>query len=390
MNVRIGVDACCWANRRGYGRFAREIVPAMAALAPDDEFICFLDPVSAQVFAVESPNMRRVIVSGLSAIPARAASDAGHRTLADMFQMTRAVAAEKLDVFFSPSVYTFFPVPPGLPLVVTVHDAIPERFPSLVFRSKRARFFWWLKTKAALMQARSVLTVSDYAAAEIVAMHHVSAARISVATEAPSADYRPRNEPSKELADLPPGSRWFTYVGGFSRHKNSVALVEAHAALARELSDDPPYLLLVGTTSHDDFYTDVPAVRDAITREGTGALVRWTGFLDDVELSRIHTHNIALVLPSESEGFGLPAVEAAACGSPVIATTASPLPKLLDGAGIFVDPHNHAALLSAMRSLATDSALHASCSRAALARAGELTWSAGASAALAAIRRAAA
>jgi glycosyltransferase involved in cell wall biosynthesis len=98
---------------------------------------------------------------------------------------------------------------------------------------------------------------------------------------------------------------------------------------------------------------------------------------------------VATVLPSAAEGFGLPAVEAAACGTPVIATTESPLPRLLDGGGIFVPPGDVDAIAAAMLRLLEDAPLRKAMSRAALDRARALTWEASALAVLAAIREAA-
>jgi glycosyltransferase involved in cell wall biosynthesis len=99
---------------------------------------------------------------------------------------------------------------------------------------------------------------------------------------------------------------------------------------------------------------------------------------------------LGLILPSESEGFGLPAVEAAACGIPVIATVESPLPQLLDGGGIFVAPGDEPALGSAMRRLATDEPHRLKLAAGALACARALSWSASARSALAALTEAAA
>ena len=151
--MRVGVDATCWANERGYGRFTREIVKAMVALAPEVEFVCFLDHDSAERFDIDAVNVRADVVAvGTSA--AQAASASGNRSPRDMLRMSVAVARTELDCFFSPSVYTYFPLPPGLRAVVTIHDTIAERFPELTVPSRRARLFWNVKVWLALRQAR--------------------------------------------------------------------------------------------------------------------------------------------------------------------------------------------------------------------------------------------
>jgi alpha-1,3-rhamnosyl/mannosyltransferase len=305
--------------------------------------------------------------------------------------MTSAVQRTSVDVFFSPSVYTYHPLPPTLPAVVTIHDAIPERFPNLVFPSAKTRILWGLKVRLAIFQARRFVTVSEYSARDLVRVLGIPREKITVAVEAPSAEYRPRESATTSAtAELPADARWFVFVGGFSRHKNVPLLIRAHAALARELGDAAPYLLLVGTRERDDFYTDVASIESEIEKQGTSRLVKWTGFVSDEELSAIHSRSLGLLLPSECEGFGLPAVEAAACGSPVIATVESPLPELLQGGGIFVRPGDIEALTSGMRRLATDSAFQASAGATARARAHGLSWEKSAAAVLDAIRMAAA
>ena len=391
--MRIGVDATCWANGRGYGRFTRSLLAEMAALSPDDEFICFLDPVAAQGFDLAGPNVRPVIVP-MGVAPTAAAAADGYRAPLDMLRLTRAVWRERPDVFFSPSVYTYFPLPPGQRAVVTVHDAIAERFPELTLPSPRARLFWRLKVGLALKQARLVLTVSDFAAGEIAEVLGIQKGRIRVTSEAPAEAYAP-SEDRKAIAALaaragvPAGARWFTYVGGFNPHKHVDAIVRAHAAVAREMTE-PPHLLLVGTIDKDVFHGDQAKIRRAITEAGTEHLVHWTGFLPDSELRHLHAGAVALLLPSACEGFGLPAVEAAACGTPVVATTASPLPQLLAGGGIFVPPGDEAALTSAIRQLLTDDLGRARMGRVALDRARALSWRRGAEAAMAALHEAAA
>jgi glycosyltransferase involved in cell wall biosynthesis len=391
--MRIGVDATCWANGRGYGRFTRELVRAMVSIGGEHEFVCLLDERAAARFDLTAGNVRPVVVAQ-HASPTTAASADSYRSPFDMLRLSRALARERLDVFFSPTVYSYFPVPPGLPAVVTLHDAIAERFPRLTLPTARARLFWRLKVKLALWQARLVLTVSEFAAKEIAEVHGIPARRIRVALEAPAADYRP-SQSHNEIADLarriglPPGARWLTYVGGFSPHKNLDVMVRAHQQASARLSG-PLFLVLIGALSGDAFLSNLAAIRDTIRACGTEGLVLWPGFLPDADIRHLHSGALALVLPSENEGFGLPAVEAAACGTPVIATTSSPLPALLDGAGLFVAPRDEAGLAAAIETLATDAPLHARLSDMARIRAAALTWPRGARSALDAIEEAAA
>ena len=391
--MRIGVDATCWANARGYGRFARELLRAMVVEGASHEFVCFVDDRSARCFDLSGAGVRMVVVPQ-TAPPTTAASANGSRSLGDMWRMTRAVAREGLDVFFSPSVYTYFPLPPTLAAVVTFHDAIADRFPHLTLPSSRARLFWRMKVQMALAQSRLVLTVSDYAAAQVSRTLGVRRDRIRIAVEAAASVYKPSESAEDVMAaarraGISDGRRWFAYVGGFNPHKHVDAIVRAHAALVGDLVD-APMLVLVGAVDDDPFYGAHQRIRDEIARCGTSDHVRWAGFVPDDELRHLLSGAIALVLPSESEGFGLPAVEAAACGVPVIATTESPLPQLLAGGGIFTAPRDEVALGAAMRRLATDEPHRRALATGALARANTLSWRASARAALDALVEAAA
>lgn len=389
--MRIGVDATCCANTRGYGRFARELLRALVVEGSGDEFVCFVDDRAARQFDLPAPNVRLVRVAQ-SVAPTEAASADGSRSLRDMWRLTRAVAREPLDVFFFPTVYTYFPVPPSLPAVVTVHDAIADRFPALTLPSARARLFWRLKVRMALAQSPIVLTVSDYAARDVSRTLGVAPDRLRVAVEAAAPVYRP-SESAEAIASVASragvadGQRWFIYVGGFNPHKHVDLLVRAHAELARD-SADPPLLLLVGDATSDPFHGARAQIHAAIAASGTESLVRWTGFLSDEDLRHLLSGAVALVLASECEGFGLPAVEAAACGTPVIATTESPLPELLKGAGFFVAPRDVTALVAAMRRLDTDRDARDGMARCAKVRASALSWPRAARSTLAALREA--
>jgi glycosyltransferase involved in cell wall biosynthesis len=389
-SLRIGVDAACLANGRGYGRFTRELLGALVESAPDHQFVLYADHASRAAIEVDAPNVQLVHVAQRVA-PAHAAAADGYRSPADMLRLTRAVWRDRPDVFWSPSVYTFFPLPPGQPALITIHDTITERFPELTMPSRRAQLFWKAKVQLALWQATLVLTVSDFAAREIEEILGVSRDRLRVAGEAAARTFQPGT--AAEAADaarqagVSPGSPWFTYVGGFTPHKHVDRIVRAHAVLVEEAlarAAPVPHLVLVGTTDADNFHGVGSGINEAIADCDTAAYVSWTGFLPDERLRHLLTGTSGLLLPSENEGFGLPAVEAAACGAPVVATTASPLPQLLEGGGFFVSPGDVDALVVAMRAL-LDREERDRRGRIALERASRLTWRASARSTLAAL-----
>jgi glycosyltransferase involved in cell wall biosynthesis len=312
----------------------------MVSEHPEHEFVCFSDSLSAQSFELEgtqgSPHRRAAIRHHRRV----AASSGSRRSVTDMLRLTGAVRRARLDVFFSPSVYGYFPLPPGLPAVVTVHDAIAERFPAMTLPTWKDRWSWNAKVRLALMQSRIVLTVSPYAAREIAKYHRVPMERMRVTLEGVASAYPPERfgsdiHAAADRARLPSGARWLMYVGGFGPHKHVDVIVKAHAEVVerqKQRGERPLMLVLVGHC-HDGFHTDVSGIRAVVKQCATEHLVRWVGFLPDTEVRHLHCGALALLLVSASEGFGLPAVEAARCGTPVIATTESPLPELLQGGG---------------------------------------------------------
>lgn len=379
--MRIGVDATSWFNGRGYGRFTRELLRHAVVAGARHEWVLYADDGNAPKLDLAAPNVEvRAVACG--AAPSEAAAADGYRSPLDLLRFTRAVARERHDAFFFPTVYSYFPLARPRGTVVTIHDTIVERFPELTLPSRRARLFWRTKVWAALRQARIVLTISEYSAADITKRLGVPASRLRVTSEAPAPVYA-KDASADEVREaaravgLPEGARWFTYVGGFNPHKRIDTLLRAHAALVRSQgagAPGAPHVLLVGTVSADVFHGCRADLVRLVEELGTGALVHWTGFVADERLRALHAGAIACVLPSECEGYGLPAVEAAAAGAAVVATVESPLPQILEGGGYFVAPGDVPRLTDALRRLATDEPDRRARAATACRRARALSW----------------
>ncbi len=388
--MRIGIDVSTWSNGRGFGRFTRELVTAMTAARSAHEFVLFCDqPIDAVLDA-------RIIRINPSRPVTQAAVADGSRGAADVLRFTLAAARARLDVMFYPAVYSWFPCPPGLRNVLTLHDAIAEHFPHMVFPRARARALWNLKVRLACWQASRFLTVSQAAKREIVTYMKLDGARIDVTTEGPKPGFGPPDSRAHAAAlardirsryDLPPDTRHFCYVGGFAPHKNVSGVVRAFAQLDAPAHRDI-HLLLVGDRSSQGFSSNVDEL-DALIGSipALAGRVHFTGYVDDESLAAIYATAIALVMPSFSEGFGLPAVEAMACGTPVVASTQGSLPEVVGPAGILVDPHEIGQIAAAMNELACRPDHAAALGKLAGERAALFTWNKAAALALECIER---
>ena len=373
--MRVGIDATSWSNARGYGRFLRGLLPALADAGGYD-LVAFIDAPTAR--RARLPETLRKVEIDTGRAPTETARHAGQRSLSELRAFSRAVSREPLDVFVFPTVYTFAPVRTGATVIVGIHDVIPELFPELVFPRRWNRLLWRLKIRLSLRQAAYVLTVSEHAKRGIERVHRVPAERIWVVDEAADPIFRPMAKGSLDHGLLArhgvDGERFLIYLGGVNPHKNLGSLVDAVAELRRRPGLERLRLLVVGEVDADAFTPGIEPVRARIDAAGLDEAVRFTGFVADRDVVHLLAAADALVLPSLAEGFGLPAVEAAACGTPVVATRESPLPELLAGGGLFVDPRDRQALLDALAKLLGDDDARRDMGRVAAERAGRLSW----------------
>lgn len=377
--MHIGIDATCWNNRRGYGRHARSLLGALMRLDADNTYTLVLDGPSPEEQLPPNVTVRTVATSRPTTV---AAAADGHRSLRDMWRMGQALSDERFDVLFFPTVYSYVPVLTRARKLVMIHDAIAETFPQLTTPRPLARAFWRMKVKAAQFQADALATVSEYSRRELVRCLRVAADRIHLVGEAsdPLFQHLPAVAPTPRLTSF--GIRFdrpsIVYLGGFSPHKNLTTLLHVVANLVSKKGLHNLQLVMVGDYRNEVFHSHFQELEEQARTLGLGERVIFTGYLPDDEVAVLLNLATVLVLPSLMEGFGLPAFEAAACGCPVIATKASPVPELLGNGGRYFEPTDAAALESVLLEVIQSPALRRSMRAEGLGAAARLSWDAAA------------
>ncbi|MCP4262281.1 MAG: glycosyltransferase family 4 protein [Planctomycetes bacterium] len=376
--MRVGIDVTCWCNQRGFGRFTRELVTALVSLPFGGEYVLFADQQTAEV--ADFPKSCRVVIANTSKAAVVAASAEGRRSVKDILAMRRVVRSEHLDLMFFPAVYSYFPINRGVPCIVTFHDIIAETLPKLVFRSWRSRLFWELKCRLAVWRADLIVTVSHASKKGLMRHFGLSEDRVAVISEAPASSFAQAASSKQADAEvlrrygLELGKRYILYVGGISPHKNIDTLIEALAEVHKETSLEDVHLVIVGDYAGDAFNTCYEELCTVVECYGLDCIVHFTGFVPDDDLVHLYKACQAFVLPSYLEGFGLPVVEAMACGAAVVTSDVGSLPNVLDGAGELFDPHDMLALVDCLKRILGNSAYKRELQRRSLQRALDFSW----------------
>lgn len=283
-----------------------------------------------------------------------------------------------MDVFFFPSVYTYFPVWGSFRKIVAIHDVIAEQYPELIFKSRKNRLFWNLKTWLAVRQSDLVLTVSQFSKRGIAEHFKLPEDHIRVVSEGSADTFGPVSDRSRISAvlsswGLTEESRYILYVGGIAPHKNLVTLLRAFGGLMKFPEYADVRLVMVGDYEHDVFLIDEDlkaGMKDPQFREK----VIYTGYVSDEGLNCLYNGAHIFVLPSFCEGFGLPALEAMSCGTVVIGSNTTSIPEVVGDAGLFFDPYSEQELQDHLRRLLDDDALRESLGRRSLERAATFSW----------------
>lgn len=377
--LRIAVDATCWHNSRGYGRYVRALLNTLVRRDTRNHYTFFMDSLENSELLPAEAEVRPVSTAVPTAI---AASSTGHRSIRDLWRMSRAMASPDFDILLFPTVYSYVPVLTRAKKIVMIMDVIPEKYPSLTLPSRTARLFWKVKAALGRWQADAIMTLSDYSRLGIVEHFKIDPEWVFAIGAASDPMFRVLDgaRPTPRLGSLgiTANGRTVVYVGGFSPHKNLEALVAVFAKLASQKALSDVRLVMVGEFQREVFHSYFGTIRKQVETLGIADRVIFTGYLPDDELVVLLNLSTVLVLPSLMEGFGLPAIEAAACGCPVIATTASPLPTLLGDGGLYVDPAKQEELQTALAHVLASEPLRRRMGEAGVAAARLLTWEAAA------------
>jgi glycosyltransferase involved in cell wall biosynthesis len=255
----------------------------------------------------------------------------------------------------------------GVPTVLTVHDMIFKLFPE---HQKRLNY-WYLNATMPLYcrRADAIITVSESSRRDIVAHYGLNPAKVTVVYEAPAPEFVPALQTAVEAARQRYGlpERFLIHVGTIEPRKNLTRLVEALQQL-RDAGLTIP-LLVVGGKGwlYEGFFRRLETleVRDA---------VRFPGYVPSADLPILYSAATLAVTPSVYEGFGLPVLEAMACGTPVLSSRSSSLPELGGDAACYFDPYDVEEMASTIHAAWTNGEQRAEMRQKGLAQAAKFSW----------------
>jgi glycosyltransferase involved in cell wall biosynthesis len=371
----------------GIGRLTREVVRALLELDSPHHF---------RLFCMGKANGRRTTNDGSGLAPTGIRSSfvacpLDDRWLYRLWHRARIplpvqALAGRCDLYHATD-FVLPPVLPGTPTVLTVHDLTFERDPDSA-PPKLLRFLRRVVPQS-VRRATHVVADSHATARDLADLYGVAAEKITVIHSGVDERFRPeevRTQNSEHrtqnrvdvrakygIGDGP----FILTVGTMQRRKNHLSLVRAFASRAFASRPTPhaplltPHSSLVIAGGTGWLYDDVLAEVHGL---GLAERVKFIGFVDDADLPALYRAAAVFAFPSLYEGFGLPPLEAMACGVPVVASSVSSLPEVVGDAGLMVDPLDVDALAAALDRALNDTAWRDQAIARGLARARQFTW----------------
>jgi len=352
--MRFAVDAhAIGRHLTGNEVYIRSLLNALAAQERDCEFVAYVSDDEACHALSSRIRTRRVSRDPFIRLG---------------FDLTTKVWRDRPDLLH---VQYTSPLACPVPVVVSVHDVSFLEHPEY-FRRERAHQLRWTVART-VRRAAKVLTVSDFSRKSILkAYGDLDEEKVVVVSNAAAPEFRPIPRATAAAAlrerfsvDAP----FLLGVGDLLPRKNQIGLIRAFARLMRAYPQFPHQLVLAGKETWFAHH-----VREAARQSGFADRIRFLGFVSDTELLQLYNACEVFVFPSYYEGFGLPALEAMACGRAVVCSSTSALPEVVDGAALLFDPYSVDEMVRAMADLLLDPALRSRMERLGLQRAAHFSW----------------
>jgi glycosyltransferase involved in cell wall biosynthesis len=355
MSLRIAIDARKLRDF-GIGTYIRNILIELSRLDRTTEYVILCRPDDVDSGDVLGRNFRMV--------PETAAP----YSIAEQIRIPFSLAREGVRLVHEPH----YVLPPAIRCrsVVTIHDCIHLMFPQYL-PGKLAYVYAKGSMWSATRKADRILTVSEASKRDILRFFDVPPDKVAVIHNAIDERFLAPADPGKmDLVkqryqlDHP----FVLYVGNIKPHKNLERLIDAFGRARSRCSDDLK-LIIIG-----DEISKYPPLRQAVHKHKLDKHVRFLGFQPMETLAVFYRLARAFVFPSLYEGFGLPPLEAMACGTPVVTSNVSSLPEVAGGAALLVDPHDTDAIANGICLAVTDEALRADLIRRGTERARSFSW----------------
>jgi glycosyltransferase involved in cell wall biosynthesis len=359
----------------GIGRYTYNLVRALPEMAPEVEWLVLLNPALRNT---------RYDLSSLARLPGLRVVNTAVATFSLSEQTALPALASRLGVDLWHAPYYVMPYRLPCPSVLTFHDAIAHYFPATL-TSPWKRPVFELLIRLAVRSAARFAATSQASRDDLVRFYGVDAGCITVTPEAADERFAPQPDDVVRAAVDRLGLPWpyALYLASNKPHKNLVRLVRAWHALVTSGRAAGARLVIAG---HWDPH--FPQARELAERLGLGGAVHFAGPIPEADLPVVLTGARVFIFPSLYEGFGLPVLEAMACGTPVICSNRSSLPEVAGDAGVLVDPEDVSAIASALDQVLGDANLRENLRKRGVDRAATFTWKRSAALTLAVYRAA--
>jgi glycosyltransferase involved in cell wall biosynthesis len=351
--MRFAVDAhAIGRHLTGNEVYVRSLLNGFAGLDRESEFITYLSMDEAEAWVPSRFPVRRI------------AGNPFIRLGCDFALKLRRHRAELLHVQYTA------PIGCPVPIVVSVHDVSflehPDYFP--VHRALQLR----LTVQRTIRKAARILTGSEFSREAIARAYHLDPERIAVVPNAAADCFHQvrRTAAVRQVLDrFQIAAPFILSVGDLQPRKNHIGLIEAFARLIRANPHLPHHMVLAGKKTWF-----AHRVHDAAKNSGVADRIRFLGFVSDDDLLQLYNACGLFCFPSFYEGFGLPVLEAMACGAAVACSNTSAVPEVADGAALVFNPYNSDEIARTMLDLIVHTELHARMCRLGLQRATRFSW----------------